>query len=52
MFVCITLAYILYCIYNKKYLKIYAIRIYNRLLTLDEMKHNQMVDNKRFNLGL
>ena len=32
--------------------KIYAIRIYNRLLSADEMRHNQMIDNKRFNLGL
>lgn len=32
--------------------KIYSIRIYNRLLTIDEMRHNQMIDNKRFNLGL
>ena len=31
---------------------IYAIRIYNRLLSEAEMKHNQMIDNKRFNLGL
>lgn len=32
--------------------KIYAIRIYNRKLTEDEMLHNQQVDNIRFNLGL
>jgi hypothetical protein len=32
--------------------KIYAIRIYNRCLTLEEMLHNQRVDNARFNLGL
>ena len=32
--------------------KIYAIRIYNRLLTEDEMRHNQLVDNERFQLGL
>ncbi len=31
---------------------IYSIRIYNRLLSADEMRHNQMIDNKRFNLGL
>jgi hypothetical protein len=32
--------------------KIFAIRIYNRLLTEDEMRHNQRVDNERFDLGL
>jgi hypothetical protein len=32
--------------------KIYAIRIYNRHLTADEMIHNQRIDNKRFKLGL
>lgn len=32
--------------------KIYSIRIYNRRLTEEEMRHNQSVDNKRFNLGL
>lgn len=32
--------------------KIYAIRIYNRQLSIDEMAHNQKVDNERFNLGL
>jgi hypothetical protein len=32
--------------------KIYSIRIYNRRLSLEEMKHNQRIDNKRFNLGL
>lgn len=31
---------------------IYAIRIYNRLLTEQEMAQNQRVDNVRFNLGL
>lgn len=32
--------------------KIYAIRIYNRKLTEDEMRYNQKLDNKRFKLGL
>ena len=32
--------------------RIYSIRFYNRLLTTDEMVHNQRVDNERFNLGL
>ena len=32
--------------------KIYAIRVYNRLLTEDELRHNQQVDNERFNLNL
>ena len=32
--------------------KIYAIRVYNRILTPDEMLHNQHVDNVRFGLGL
>lgn len=32
--------------------KIYSIRIYNRQLTIDEMLHNQKVDNYRFKLGL
>ena len=31
---------------------IYAIRIYNRILTADEMKHNQRIDNERYGLGL
>ena len=31
---------------------IYAIRIYDRKLTVDEMLHNQRLDNKRFDLGL
>lgn len=31
---------------------IYSIRLYNRMLTLAEMLHNQQVDNERFNLGL
>lgn len=31
---------------------IYSLRIYNRLLTADEMLHNQRIDNARFNLGL
>lgn len=32
--------------------KVFSIRIYNRLLTKEEMLHNQEVDNIRFNLGL
>lgn len=32
--------------------KIHAIRIYNRILTPEEMLFNQRNDNKRFNLGL
>lgn len=32
--------------------RIYSIRFYNRLLTTDEMIHNQRVDNERFQLGL
>ena len=32
--------------------KIFAIRIYNRILTETEMRHNQNIDNNRFNLGL
>lgn len=32
--------------------KIYAIRIYSKLLTQAEMINNQRVDNTRFNLGL
>lgn len=32
--------------------RIYGIRFYNRLLTIDEMLHNQRVDNARFQLGL
>lgn len=32
--------------------KIYAIRIYNRQLTMNEILHNQQIDNERFNLGL
>lgn len=31
---------------------IYSIRIYNRLLTESEMRHNQLVDNQRFSLNL
>ena len=31
---------------------IYAIRIYNRQLSIAEMQQNQEVDNQRFNLGL
>ena len=31
---------------------IYAIRIYNRLLTVEEMLANQVIDNERFALGL
>ena len=34
------------------FFNIYCIRIYNRRLTIDEMKANQAVDNTRFNLGL
>lgn len=34
------------------YGKIHSIRIYNRLLTEEEMLFNQKVDNERFNLGL
>lgn len=32
--------------------KIHAIRVYNRKLSLAEMRHNQRIDNRRFNLGL
>lgn len=32
--------------------KIYSIRIYNRILSESEMRHNQHVDNERFSLGL
>lgn len=32
--------------------KLYAVRIYNRRLTQDEMLFNQRLDNQRFNLGL
>jgi hypothetical protein len=32
--------------------KIHAIRIYNRILTPEEMLFNQRIDNKRFSLGL
>ena len=31
---------------------IYSIRIYNRLLTVEEMLENQVIDNERFALGL
>lgn len=31
---------------------IYAIRVYNRLLTVDEMRHNQKEDKKRFGLSI
>ena len=31
---------------------IYAIRMYNRILTDNEVLHNQKIDNRRFNLGL
>lgn len=31
---------------------IYSVRLYNVQLTIDEIKHNQHVDNLRFNLGL
>ena len=39
---------------NKYYanIRIYSIRIYNRLLTEAEMLQNQRIDNTRFNLGL
>ena len=33
-------------------LKIYCIRIYNRVLARDEQLHNLAIDNERFNLGL
>ena len=32
--------------------RIYCIRIYNRALSIEEMKYNQHVDNVRFGLGL
>ena len=32
--------------------KIYAIRVYDRKLSLAEMLHNQRIDNRRFKLGL
>jgi hypothetical protein len=32
--------------------KIYCVRIYNRVLTMDEVLKNQEDDNRRFNLGL
>lgn len=32
--------------------KVYSLRIYNRLLTKEEILHNQRIDNRRFNLGL
>ena len=32
--------------------KIYAIRVYNRKLSIAEMLHNQRIDNRRFNLNL
>lgn len=32
--------------------KLFAIRFYNRILTNDEIVHNQRIDNERFNLGL
>lgn len=31
---------------------VYAIRVYNRRLTAEEMLNNQRIDNSRFNLGL
>ena len=37
---------------NKFSGNIYAIRAYNRLLSAEEMLHNQSIDNERFNLGL
>lgn len=39
---------------NTKYFKgrIYSIRVYNRILTGEEIIHNQRIDNVRFNLGL
>lgn len=46
-----------YAVSNKSYLgsftgKLYAIRMYNKVLTQAEILNNQRVDNKRFNLGL
>lgn len=32
--------------------RIYSIRIYNRQLSVEEILHNQQIDNERFNLGL
>lgn len=32
--------------------EIYCIRLYTRNLTLEEILHNQQIDNERFNLGL
>lgn len=32
--------------------KLYSIRVYNRRLTEEEQRHNQAIDNERFNLGL
>lgn len=32
--------------------KIYSIRIYDRLLTIDEMRHNQLIDIQRFKLNI
>lgn len=33
-------------------MEIYAVRVYNRILTTDEVLYNQNIDNERFNLGL
>lgn len=33
-------------------MEIYAVRVYNRILTIDEVLYNQRLDNERFNLGL
>ena len=38
--------------YSRTACKVHALRFYNRLLTQDEMLHNQRIDNERFNLGL
>ena len=37
---------------NKFKGKMYSVRIYDRILSAEEMLHNQRVDNIRFNLGL
>ena len=33
-------------------MEIYAVRVYNRILTIDEVLYNQKIDNERFNLEL
>lgn len=38
--------------YSQTVCKVHALRFYNRLLTQEEMLHNQRIDNERFNLGL